>query len=93
MMREKAEEFARQKEEFRRVLKRTILGKKPHRMEFWRDTFFDPQTGMTKEDIDHIMNTMLFPEDIEEGYGYIGSMFNVDTDLNELRYDRSRRCR
>lgn len=47
-MKEKVGNFARKK--FRKVLTRTILGKRPCQVGLWRDVFFDPQTGMTKED-------------------------------------------
>ena len=74
------------KKELRNYIKKRFVGKKPKTMELTRNVFFDPSTKFDLQDLDSFMSTIIFLEDIAEGYDQINSMFGVDIDLDDIDY-------
>lgn len=84
------EEFEKDKKEFRKYLMKNIVGKRPKQMNFWHEAFFDPDSRFTKREVDDLMLTIIFPEDIDAGYQVFNSIFEINTDLEDLDFSRSR---
>ena len=81
------------KKELMNYIKKKFVGKKPKNMEMCRNVFFDPSAKFDLQDLDNFMATIIFLEDVSEGYDQINSLFGVDIDLDDIDYKNSKRTK